>query len=106
MRVNRIWVATAVIFLAAALYEVRLKPQSRPLYERARSLYGQQNYVASLQELNRAYEIEPNSTDILVLMGWNQLKLRQLDEARNNFSRASRLNPKLVEEELAKLSKS
>ena len=100
MKVNRVWVAMAVIFLAAALYEIGLKPQSRPLYERARSLYGQQNYGASLQELKRAYEIEPNSTDILVLMGWNLLKLRQLDAAREYFSRASRLDPKLVEAKL------
>ena len=100
MKVNRVWVAIGVIFLAAALYEIGLKPQSRPLYERARALYGQQHYDASLQELKRAYEIEPNSTDILVLMGWNQLKLRQFDDALQNFGRASRLNPELVEAKL------
>ncbi|MBI4465291.1 MAG: hypothetical protein HY647_11355, partial [Acidobacteria bacterium] len=69
MKLNRFWITVCVIFLGAALYEVGLKPQSRPLYERARALYGQQDYDASLEELKRAYEIEPNSTDILVLMG-------------------------------------
>ena len=88
MRANRIWLAIGIILIASAFYEGRLKPQSRPIYERALSLYRQDNYAQSLTQIERAYEIEPNSTAILVLMGWNQLKLGQYDQARENFSRA------------------
>jgi len=100
MRANRIWLTIGIVFLASAFYEGRLKPQSRPVYERALSLYRQDNYTQSLLELKTAYEIEPNSTAILVLMGWNELKLGQYGQARENFSRAARLDPQLVEAKL------
>jgi len=100
MKINRIWVAILLIILGAAYYELKLKPQSRPLYESALSFYDKGDYVASLRELNSAYQIEPNSTDILVLIGWNELKLGRLNEAQANFSRAARLNPTLVEARL------
>ena len=100
MRVNRIWLIVGMFLIASAYYEARLKPQSRPLYERALSLYRQDNYEQSLLELERAYQLEPNSTAILVLMGWNQLKLSRYDAARENFGRAARLNPGLVEAKL------
>ncbi len=99
-KVNRVLIVIAVVLIAAALYEVKLKPQSRPLYERALNLYRQEKYAASLLELERAYQIEPNSTGILVLRGWNFLKLRQYNDARDNFGRAARLDPKLVEPQL------
>jgi tetratricopeptide (TPR) repeat protein len=100
MKLNRVWIVTALIIFGSAFYEMRLKPQSRPLYDSALAFYHQGNYAASLQELQRAYEIEPNSTDTIVLMGWSQIKLRQIDEARKNFSRASRLDPNLAEAKL------
>ena len=100
MRINRVWVVTALVLLASAFYELRLRPQSRPIYERARSSYNRGNYAASLQDLERAYQIEPNSTAILVMMGWNHLKLGQYDKARENFSRAARLDSDLVEAKL------
>jgi len=100
MRVNRIWLIAALVLIASAYYEARLKPQSRPLYESALNSYRQGNHDLSLLELERAYVIEPNSTAILVLMGWNQLKLRRYDAARENFGRAARLDPDLVEAKL------
>lgn len=100
MKVNRILIVVAVVLIVITFYEVRLKPQSRPLYERALVFYRQENHNASLLELQRAYEIEPNSSAILVLMGWNNLKLRQYDQARENFGRAARLDPKLIEAQL------
>lgn len=100
MRVNRIWLIAALVLIASAYYEARLKPQSRPLYESALNSYRQGNHDLSLLELERAYVIEPNSTAILVLMGWNQLKLRRYDAARENFGRAARLDPGLVEAKL------
>jgi len=51
MKANRIWLAILIVFLASAFYEGRLKPQSRPAYERALSLYRQANYAQSLAEL-------------------------------------------------------
>ncbi len=100
MKVNRVLIVAAVVLILATIYEVKLKPQSRPLYDRALTLYRQERYAASLLELERAYQIEPNSTAILVLRGWNFLKLRQYNDAREDFSRASRLNPKLIEPQL------
>lgn len=100
MKVNRIWLTVGVILIASAFYEARVKPQSRPLYERALALYNQGNYQESQVELERAYQIEPNSTAIMVLKGWNHLKMRQYEAARGNFSRAARINPRLVEAKL------
>ncbi len=57
MKLNRVWIATILIIFGAAFYEVRLKPQSRPLYESALSFYHQGNYSASLGDLQRAYAI-------------------------------------------------
>ena len=100
MKVNRIWMTVGVILIASAFYEARVKPQSRPLYERGLALYNQGNYQESQMELERAYQIEPNSTAIMVLIGWNHLKMRQFDAARENFSRAARIDPELVEAKL------
>jgi len=100
MRVNRILITALVVLAVIIFYEVRLKPQSRPLYESALVLYRQGKYNASLLDLQRAYQIEPNSTAILVLTGWNQLKLRQYEQARENFGRAARLDPTLTEAKL------
>ena len=100
MRANRIWLAIIIVLIASAFYEGRLKPQSRPLYQQGLALYRQGNYEDSLAELERAYEIEPNSTAILVLMDWDQLKLGQYDEAGESFGRAERLDPELAETKL------
>ncbi|MBF8304959.1 MAG: hypothetical protein HW398_147, partial [Acidobacteria bacterium] len=100
MKVNRIWLIAGALLIASAYYEARLKPQSRPIYERALVHYRQEDFARSLAELEQAYAIEPNSTAILVLMGWNQLKLNQLAAAQENFSRAVRLDPGLTEARL------
>ncbi len=100
MKANRIWLFILFVFVASAFYEGRLKPQSRPIYDRALALYRADNHEQSLAQLHRAYEIEPNSTAILVLMGWNELKLGRHEQARENFSRAARLDPELVEAKL------
>ena len=100
MQMNRIWIVIGVVLVTITFYEVRLKPQSRPFYERAINLYRQSEHGASLLELERAYQIEPNSTAILTLMGWNYLKLRQYNDARANFGRAARLDSELVEAKL------
>ena len=53
MKVNRIWVLVGLLFLVSAYYEARLKPQSRPIYQRALVLYRQDNFEQSLTELER-----------------------------------------------------
>src|SRR5262245_28933395 len=100
VRVNRVVVVILLMAVALFYYEARLKPQSRPLYERGLALYRQHKFEESLSELELAYQIEPNSTAILVLRGWDQLKLRRFNEAAENFNRALRLNPGLVEPQL------
>lgn len=100
MKLNRVYIAMIAILVVLTYYEARIKPQSRPLYERGLALYKDRRYQLSLEELEKAYQIEPNSTAILVLRGWNFLKLRQFGPARENFSRAIRLDPTLVEPKL------
>src|SRR5512141_39138 len=102
-RVNRILVSIGVLLIILVYWEVRLKPQSRPLYDTALSMYKNAQYEESLAALDAAYRIEPNSTAILVLMGWDQLKLRRYEESRANFGRAARLDPDLVEAQLGLL---
>ncbi len=100
MRINRIWLLMAVALAALAYYEARIRPRSGPLYDRALALYKDRRYELSLLELEKAYQIAPNSTAILVLRGWNHLKLKQFSEAREDFARANRLDPSLVETQL------
>ncbi|OFV98676.1 MAG: hypothetical protein A3F68_03660 [Acidobacteria bacterium RIFCSPLOWO2_12_FULL_54_10] len=100
MRLNRVWIVTVILLGGSVFYELYLKPQSRPLYEQARVLYEDANYFASLERAAQAFQIEPNNTDIIVLMAWNQLKLGRSSEAKDSFSRALRLDPELVEAKL------
>ncbi len=100
LKINRIYLFTAALLAFLSFYELRIKPQSRPLYERALAYYRNRDYEKSLTELERAYRIEPNSTAILMLRGWCHLKLRQFDQAQENFGRASRLEPDLAEPKL------
>ena len=51
-------------------------------------------------QLEKAHNIEPNSTAIESLMGWNYLKLQQYDIAREKFARAVDLDPELVDAKL------
>ena len=90
---NRIGLSLLLILLAAYLWEFYVKPVSGPIYTAAVDEYKNHDYQKSLQLLLRAYEIDPNDTGILTLMGWDYLKLGKPELALEKFSRAHRLAP-------------
>ncbi|HVB29500.1 MAG TPA: tetratricopeptide repeat protein [Terriglobia bacterium] len=90
---NRIGLSLLLILLGAYLWEFYAKPVSGPLYTAAVNEYRARNYEKSLRLLSRAYEIDPNDTSVLTLMGWNYLKMGREEPAREKFSRAHRLAP-------------
>ena len=90
---NRIGLSLLLVLLAVYLWEFYAKPVSGPLYTAAVNAYRNNNYENSLKLLHRAYEINPNDTSVLTLMGWNYLKTGQLELAIERFRRAHRLSP-------------
>jgi len=91
---NRLVLGLAVFFAAMAMWEFRLKPQYRPMYERGIVLYHDGRYEPALREFERAYQVAPNAVEVIVMMGWSNLKLRRYEEARFFFQRAERIDPR------------
>ncbi len=90
---NRIGLSLLLVLLGVYLWEFYAKPVSGPLYTAAVNEYRNNNYEKSLRLLHRAYEIDPNDTSVLTLMGWNYLKMGEPEPALERFSRAHRLSP-------------
>ncbi len=97
---NRLWLGLALFFTVMGIWEFRLKPQFRPMYERGIVLYQQQSYLEALQQFDRAYGIAPNRVAVIVMVGWSNLKLRRYEEAHFYFQRAQRLDPRNAEAQL------
>lgn len=91
---NRLTLGLAVFFAAMAVWEFQLKPQYRPMYEQGSVLYHEQRYEAALHEFERAYQVAPNAMEVIVMMGWSNLKLGRNEEARFYFQRAERVDPR------------
>lgn len=94
---NRIVISLIAILATAYWWEFHVKPVSGPLYTEAVVLYQDQEYGRSLALLNRAYQIDPNDTAILTLMGWDHLKLGDPKSAEPFFRRASALSPRPID---------
>ena len=62
-------------------------------YRRARILYDQDNYPASLEELERVLELNPLHEDALQLAGYISATEGMDDQARGYYSRYLELNP-------------
>jgi len=90
---NRIGLSLLMILAGVSLWEFCLRPVTGPTFAAAVNEYRNHNYQQSLKLLHRAYEIDPNNTSVLTLMGWDYLKTRQPDRALQKFSRAHRLAP-------------
>ena len=90
---NRIGLSLLLILLGVYLWEFYAKPVSGPLYTAAVNEYRDRHYEQSLKLLHRAYEIDPNDSSVLTLMGWNYLKTGRAELALEKFSRANRLVP-------------
>ena len=99
---NRLVLGLAVFFAAMSAWEFGLKPQYRPMYERGIVLYHDGRYEPALREFERAYQVEPNAVEVIVMMGWSNLKLRRYEEARFYFQRAERIDPRNDEARLGR----
>lgn len=97
---NRVFLGAFAIFALVGMWEFQWKPQYRPLYEMAIQHYHSADYQAGLTEIERAYEIAPNSMDVIVMRGWFLLKLHRFEEARIYFDRALRIDPREEEAQI------
>ena len=95
---TRIVVSLLVIIVATYLWEFWVKPITGPLYTEAVTEYKNRNYERSLRLLHQAHQIDPNDSAILALMGWNYLKMGNVQAAEEpNFRRAHDLSPNVVD---------
>ncbi len=90
---NRIGLSLLLILAVVYLWEFYAKPVSGPIYSAAVSEYRSGHYRNALKLLHHAYEIDPNNTSVLTLMGWNYLKTGRAEMALERFKRAHRLAP-------------
>ena len=90
---NRVVVGLIVFLAAVAVWELAMKPQFRPGYERGVVMYRAGQFEEAVREFGGAYAIAPNEVEVVVMLGWTNLKLRRLEEARYYFGRAQRLSP-------------
>ena len=97
---NRVFLGMLVFFVAVGMWEFRWKPQYRPFYEQGIALYQKEQYLPALRQFTRAYEISPNAVDVIIMMGWTNLKLKRWEEARFYFNRAIRIDPRLEEAQM------
>ncbi|HEY3927963.1 MAG TPA: tetratricopeptide repeat protein [Candidatus Koribacter sp.] len=97
---NRVVAGLIVFMIATALWEFEWKPQYRPYYEDGVRLYEKGQYQQAQGAFDRAYGISPNAVDVIVMQGWNNLKLGRFDEARYYFTRALRIDPRTEEAQI------
>ncbi len=97
---NRVILGMVLYFFLIGLWEFRLKPQYRPFYDAGLTYYRNGNYPAALVQFDEAYQHAKNNADVAIMLGWTNLKLRRLEEARDAFDRAIFLDPKAQEARL------
>ncbi|MDP9267812.1 MAG: hypothetical protein M3P27_05735 [Acidobacteriota bacterium] len=97
---NRVVIGMVVFFIVMAMWEFKWKPQYRPFYETGVAAYQAAHYADALVDLNRAYSIAPNALDVIVMLGWTNLKLHHFEEARFYFDRALRIDPRTEEAQI------
>lgn len=97
---NRVILGMLAFLVLAGFWEFRWKPQYRPLYQNGVQLYQNQRYTDALEQLDKAYQIAPNSVDVIMMEGWVHLKLHRYDEARMYFGRVLKIDPRIEEAQL------
>lgn len=97
---NRVLWGMTIFFIVIGLWEFRWKPQYRPYYENGVAQYQKGAYMQALIEFQRAYEIVPNATDVLLMLGWTNLKLHRFEEARVYFDRTLKIDSRIEEAEI------
>jgi tetratricopeptide (TPR) repeat protein len=97
---NRVILGMLVFFIAVAFWVFRVRQQYQPLYKEGVADYQQGQYTDALDKFSRAYNISPNAQDVILMMGWTNLKLRRFEEAGYYFNRALAIDPKTEEARL------
>ena len=97
---NRVMLGMLAFFVLVGLWEFHWKPQYRPLYLQGVNYYQNGRYGQALAEFQRAYHISPNSLDVILMMGWANMKLKHYEESRFYFTRALRIDPRTWEARL------
>ncbi|MBI2679329.1 MAG: tetratricopeptide repeat protein [Candidatus Koribacter versatilis] len=97
---NRVVIGMVLFFVIMAMWEFKWKPQYRPFYENGVASYQKGRYSDALEELNRAYSVAPNALDVIVMLGWTNLKLNHFEDARFYFDRALRIDPRTEEAQI------
>jgi len=97
---NRVILGMLIFFIAVAFWVFRIREQYQPLYKEGVVDYQKGQYSDALDKFSRAYNISPNAQDVILMMGWTNLKLRRFEEAGYYFNRALKLDPKTEEARL------
>lgn len=97
---NRVLIGMALFFTVMGFWEFKWKPQYRPFYENGVAQYQRVDYQRALIEFQNAYRIAPNSLDVIMMLGWANLKLHHFEEARFYFDRAIRIDPRTDEAQI------
>lgn len=97
---NRVILGMLIFFIAVAFWVFRVRAQYQPLYKEGVVDYQKGQYSDALEKFTQAYNISPNAQDVILMMGWTNLKLRRLEEAGYYFNRALAIDPKTEEARL------
>ncbi len=97
---NRVVLGVSLFLVGVGFWEFKWKPQYRPYYEQGVAEYQHGHYPAALREMSRAYNIAPNSTDVIMMMGWVNLKLKRYYEANYYFQRVLKIDAGAEEAEM------
>jgi tetratricopeptide (TPR) repeat protein len=89
---NRVWMGLLIFLVGVGIYEFHWKPQYKPLYEKGIKFYHAGEYNSALDALQQAYAVAPNATDVSMMLGWTELKLRHYEEARYYFGRTLKID--------------
>ncbi len=94
---NRVIWGLLIFLVGIGVWEFHFKPQYRPFYEEGVKRYQAGEYLDALQQFQRASDIAPNSTDVLLMLGWSNLKLHRFEVARYYFERTLQIDPRVTE---------
>jgi tetratricopeptide (TPR) repeat protein len=97
---NRVILGMLAFFIVVAFWTFRVRQQYQPLYKEGVVDYQKGQYSDALEKFTRAYSISPNAQDVILMMGWTNLKLRRFEEAGYYFNRALSIDPKTEEARL------
>jgi len=97
---NRVILGMVVFFIAVAFWQFRISKQYQPFYKEGVVDYQKGQYTDALDKFTQAYNIKANALDVILMMGWTNLKLRRFEEAGYYFDRALKIDPNTEEARL------